>query len=286
MAFNTPMNMVPFSPMMHHESMHPMHPMHHESPMHPMHPMHHEMPMHPMHHGPTNWPMTPFDHMNMHPMHPMHPMHMNMNMNTMNPMNMSMMNTMNPMSMMNTMNPMSMMNMMSPMHMMNHSMKNWMRHALPREIRDVAFRPMSMVEYNTFLQPVTYHPDGSRALNLCFDVKGFKPEEIKVEVLNKERAIVVEAKHEVKEKEHNVTRHFTRKFIVPEELHIDLSKVELKSCLTPEGLLVIEAVLPRLTVEELKAIREKSTKSPMHHTMHPTMESAFNPTVAIPVKMN
>jgi HSP20 family molecular chaperone IbpA len=176
-------------------------------------------------------------------------------------------------------------NMMNtPVEMM---MKNW-RHSLPVEIRDVAFRPMSMVEYNSFSCPITYHADGSRMLNLCFDVKGFKPEEIKVEILNKERTIVVEAKHEVKEKEHHVTRHFTRRFVLPEELHIDLSKIELKSCLTPEGLLVIESVLPRLSVEELKTIREKpSTKHMMHnmpsHSMHPMH---FNPTVAIPIKMN
>jgi len=176
------------------------------------------------------------------------------------------------------------MNMMMNNEMM---MKNWMRHSLPVEVRDVAFRPMSMVEYNSFSNPITYHADGSRMLNLCFDVKGFKPEEIKVEVLNKERTIVVDAKHEVKEKEHAVTRHFTRRFVLPEELHIDLTKVEVKSCLTPEGLLVIEACLPRLTVEELKAIREKpSTKHMMHHMMPHMMPSTFNPTVAVPIKMN
>jgi len=239
MAFNAPMNVVPYSPMWN-----------------PMYPSHHFESMNPMthYHGNNN-----FEHQMMNPM--MHQM----------------------------MNPM-MHQMMHPMGhpMMNHSMKNWMRHSLPREIRDVAFRPMSMVEYNSFMTPVTFHHDGSRTLNLCFDVKGFKPEEIKVEILNKERTIVVEAKHEVKEKEHCVTRHFTRRFVVPEELHIDLSKIELKSCLTPEGLLVIESVLPRLTVEELKTMREKqSAKSPMH-PMHPmnSMESAFNPTVAIPIKMN
>jgi len=95
------------------------------------------------------------------------------------------------------------------------------------------------------------------------------------------------AKSEVKEKEHHVTRHFTRRFVLPEELHIDLTKVEVKSCLTPEGLLVIEACLPRLTVEELKAIREKpSTKHMMHHMMPHMMPSTFNPTVAVPIKMN
>lgn len=236
-------------------------------------PSHHEMSMMPHH-------MSPMSHMMM----PHMPMWSPMNFESMNPMTNYgnwPMNTPSEMMMRHNM-------MMTPVEMM---MKNWMRQSLPAEVRDVAFRPMSTVEYNSFSCPITYHADGSRMLNLCFDVKGFKPEEIKVEILNKERTIVVDAKHEVKEKEHHVTRHFTRRFVLPEELHIDLSKIELKSCLTPEGLLVIESVLPRLSVEELKAIREKpSTKhmpsSMMHmpsHSMHPMH---FNPTVAIPIKMN
>jgi len=241
-------------------------------------PSHHEMSMMPyMPMWSPMWPsmnfesmMNPMTHQSMNPMtHYGMPMPMSMN---------------TPFEMM----PRHHM-MMNPVEMM---MKNWMRHSLPHEVRDVAFRPMSMVEYNSFANPITFHADGSRTLNLCFDVKGFKPEEIKVEILNKERAIVVEAKHEVKEKEHHVTRHFTRRFVFPEELHIELSKIELKSCLTPEGLLVIESVLPRLTVEELKAIREKpSTKHMMpmmghSHPMHPMHPMHFNPTVSIPIKMN
>jgi len=237
-------------------------------------PSHHEMSMMPYMPSMPNMPMWS-------------PMWPSMNFESMNPMahyGNYPMNTPSEMMMRHNM-------MMSPVEMM---MKNWMRHSLPVEVRDVAFRPMSMVEYNSFSCPITYHADGSRMLNLCFDVKGFKPEEIKVEVLNKERTIVVEAKHEVKEKEHHVTRHFTRRFVLPEELHVDLAKCELKSCLTPEGLLVIESVLPRLSVEELKNIREKpSTKHMMHsmnmpsHPMHSSMHPMhFNPTVAIPIKMN
>jgi len=239
-------------------------------------PSHHEMSMMP--HMPMWSPMN-FESMN--PMTHHYGNWSPMNFESMNPMTHYGMPMTTPFEMMMRQNMM-----MHPM------MKNWMRHSLPVEVRDVAFRPMSMVEYNSFSNPITYHADGSRMLNLCFDVKGFKPEEIKVEILNKERTIVVEAKHEVKEKEHHVTRHFTRRFVLPEELHIDLSKIELKSCLTPEGLLVIESVLPRLSVEELKTIREKpSTKHMSMHMNMPSMHSSmhpmhFNPTVAIPIKMN
>jgi len=242
-------------------------------------PSHHEMSM-----------MMPYSPMTHSPMWA--PMWSPMHTESMNPMNMMTHGSWPMNTMMNT--PVEMMNPMRHHMMMNPEMmmKNWMRHSLPHEVRDVAFRPMSMVEYTSFSSPITYHADGSRMLNICFDVKGFKPEEIKVEILNKERTIVVEAKHEVKEKEHHVTRHFTRRFVLPEELHIDLSKVELKSCLTPEGLLVVESMLPRLTAEELKMMREKpSTKtSPMMHNMHShpmhPMHNMQNPTVSIPIKMN
>lgn len=255
MAFNAPF--VPSThemmPSMYHHSMH-------HSPM-------HHSPMHfsPMHHGQMH-------HVPMHnvPMHPMHPMH-----------EMS--------SMFNNMMRHPMSHMMNPMHEMS-MVNNMMRHSLPREIRDVAFRPMSMVEYNTFMHPVMEHADGSRSLHLAFDVRGFKPEEVKVDIMAKERSINVEAKHEVKDKEHQVTRHFSRKFVIPEDLHIDLTKCEPKACLTPEGLLVVESCLPRLSAEELKAYREKSMTK--HHMMgtpsvHPFHPSAhFNPTVAVPIKMN
>jgi len=165
------------------------------------------------------------------------------------------------------------------------TMNNWMRHMLPNEMRDVIFRPANVVEYNTFVNPVSIHPDGSRHLHLCFDVKGYKPEEVKIEVTPKERCITVEAKHEVKDKDHHVTRHYLRKFYVPEELSVDLSKCNIKSCYTPDGLLVVESVLPRITIEELKAIKDKTaTKITTPYT--PTMSAVGGHAISIPVKMN
>jgi len=139
---------------------------------------------------------------------------------------------------------------------------SWMKHILPREVRDVSFRPMSVIEYETLSNPIRIHPiDGSRSLYLCFDVKGFKPEEVTVSICNKDRSITVEAKHEIKEKEHAVTRTYSRKFCLPEYLCVDLSKCELKSCVTSDGLCVIEGLLPRLTPEELKTLKEKCPSS-------------------------
>jgi HSP20 family molecular chaperone IbpA len=168
----------------------------------------------------------------------------------------------------------------------NWAEKSWTRHALPTEYRDVPARPMSVIEYQSLQNPIFVHPiDGSRMLHLCFDVKGFKPEEINVSLNAKERAVVVEAKHDSKDKEHHVTRSFTRKFILPEHFCCDLTKCEIKCNVTADGLLVVESLLPRLTAEELKTLKEKTPStfnktSPFvggHNLVH-------GPTVSIPVK--
>jgi len=163
--------------------------------------------------------------------------------------------------------------------------KSWAHHALPVEYRDVPSRPMSVAEYWSFQNPIYIHPvDGSRLLHVTFDVKGFKPEEIKVEINSKERSINVECKHESKvEKEHEVKRSYTRKFVIPEYYSVDLSKCEIKSHVSADGLLIVESVLPRLSVEELKNLKEKvpMTKStPFVAGQHYTC----GPVVSIPLK--
>jgi len=163
--------------------------------------------------------------------------------------------------------------------------KSWTRHALPTEYRDVPSRPMSIAEYWSLQNPIFVHPiDGSRLLHVTFDVKGFKPEEVKVEINSKERSINVECKHESKvDKEHEVKRSYTRKFVIPEYYSADLSKCEIKSHVTADGLLIVESVLPRLSVEELKNLKEKvpTTKStPFVGGQHYTC----GPVVSIPIK--
>jgi len=163
--------------------------------------------------------------------------------------------------------------------------KSWARHALPCEYRDVPSRPMSVAEYWSFQNPIYIHPvDGSRLLHVTFDVKGFKPEEIKVEINSKERSINVECKSESKvEKEHEVKRSYTRKFVIPEYYSVDLSKCEIKSHVSADGLLIVESVLPRLSVEELKNLKEKvhtKTTTPFVAGQHFTS----GPVVSIPFK--
>jgi len=132
------------------------------------------------------------------------------------------------------------------------------------ELNYVPFRPTSMFEFYSLSNPIRYDRDGNRLLSLVYDLKGFKPEEINLTCLPKERTIVVEASHEVKDlKEHNVKRTYSRKYILSEDIKVDLSKVEIKCNFTNEGLLVIEAVLPRATPEELK--KHLTTTLPATH---------------------
>jgi len=158
-------------------------------------------------------------------------------------------------------------------------------------IRDAVFRPASMAEFWTFSNPIHVNAfDGSRMLYLCFDVKGFKPEECKVEFTPKDRCITVTAAHDVKDKEHTVTRNYQRKYVVPTDFCADLSKCELKCHYTFDGLLVIEGFLPKMTAEELKALKEKtpSKLSAMTGAFCPAgfsgIESTFG--CAIPIKTN
>jgi len=163
--------------------------------------------------------------------------------------------------------------------------KSWSRHALPCEYRDVPARPLSVAEYWSLQNPIFVHPiDGSRLLHVTFDVKGFKPEEVKVECNAKERSITVDCKTDCKvEKEHEVKRSYTRKFVLPECHSVDLSKCEIKCHVTADGLLIVESALPRLSVEELKNLKEKvpTTKStPFVAGQH----YSCGPVVSIPLK--
>jgi HSP20 family molecular chaperone IbpA len=114
-------------------------------------------------------------------------------------------------------------------------------------------RPASMLEHYSLTNPIRYDADGNRSLNCYFDMRSFKPEEVTVTLDSKNRTINVEAVHEVKDKEHYIKRNYSRKVYIPEELKVDLTKIDLKSCLTNEGLLCVEAALPKLSLEEARA---------------------------------
>lgn len=74
------------------------------------------------------------------------------------------------------------------------------------------------------------------------DVQQFKPDEISVKVVDK--FIVVEGRHEEKQDEHGfIERHFTRKYLIPEQCNID----QVKSSLSSDG--VLSVTVPRKNTE-------------------------------------
>jgi len=74
------------------------------------------------------------------------------------------------------------------------------------------------------------------AINI--DVSHFKPEEIKVKMLDDKHHLVIEGSHQERADEHGyVARSFQRRYVLPKDIKVD----QLKSHLTSDGLLTIEA---------------------------------------------
>ncbi|XP_018576300.1 alpha-crystallin A chain-like [Anoplophora glabripennis] len=70
------------------------------------------------------------------------------------------------------------------------------------------------------------------------DVQQFKPEEISVKIVDHNKSVIIEGKHEEKLDEHgSISRHFLRKFILPE--NCDGSR--LQSQLSSDGVLTLIA---------------------------------------------
>ncbi|XP_026825398.1 heat shock protein 27-like [Ooceraea biroi] len=76
----------------------------------------------------------------------------------------------------------------------------------------------------------------TRTIHVCLDVQQFEPDEITVKVLDD--FVVVEGKHEEKKDEHgSISRHFIRKYMVPEQCDSE----KLTSTLSLDGVLTITA---------------------------------------------
>nr|UQK61725.1 small heat shock protein [Naineris dendritica] len=106
--------------------------------------------------------------------------------------------------------------------------------------------PSQMVEGFGFRNPVITKPDGSKHLQLEFDVRHFKPEELNIKTLDNK--LVVHAKHQEESDDSQVYREYQRQFLLPEGIELD----KMKSVLSPEGVLTVEAPLPSSAVEPPK----------------------------------
>ncbi|XP_015609262.1 heat shock protein 67B1 [Cephus cinctus] len=91
--------------------------------------------------------------------------------------------------------------------------------------------------------------DDKNVFQVLLDVHLFKPDEIKVKLVDK--FVVVEAKHMERQDEHGfVTRQFLRKYVVPDVVDTDLIKAEL----FVDGILVIMAPVKDVKENKLEKI--------------------------------
>ncbi|CAF0883376.1 unnamed protein product [Adineta ricciae] len=86
--------------------------------------------------------------------------------------------------------------------------------------------------------------DGSRKFHLAFDMRGFEPEEVKIKTQN--GTLVVSAKKEKKAGNSYSLHEFSQTYTLPEDLKLD----ELKSKFTEQGILSIEAPLPKAEAKD------------------------------------
>ncbi|XP_066594675.1 protein lethal(2)essential for life-like [Prorops nasuta] len=98
---------------------------------------------------------------------------------------------------------------------------------------------------------------------VSLDVQQFKPEEVNVKVVD--NYIIIEGKHEEKQDDHGIiSRHFVRKYLVPEQCNPEMAT----STLSSDGVLTIST--PRKP-EALENKKEKPIK--IEHTGKPALEN-------------
>lgn len=92
---------------------------------------------------------------------------------------------------------------------------------------------------------------------VILDVQQFKPEEINVKVVD--NFVIIEGKHEQKKDEHGwVSRHFVRKYLIPEQCDID----QISSNLSSDGVLTITAPKNRKDGKTERTIKIEHTGKP------------------------
>lgn len=103
--------------------------------------------------------------------------------------------------------------------------------------------PASVVQ----LQPVApiVHEDGQTKLKLEFNVKDFKPEEVKVKVVG-DNILQVRAEHNEKSDNGDSRRLYIRQYRVPKGVDVE----HIRPTLSKDGVLTVEAPAPSLAPSE------------------------------------
>ncbi|XP_068238312.1 heat shock protein 27-like [Palaemon carinicauda] len=96
--------------------------------------------------------------------------------------------------------------------------------------------------------PLIQQEGDCKQLKLRFDVSQYKPEEIVVKTVDNK--LLVHAKHEEKSDSRSVYREYNREFLLPKGTNPEL----IKSSLSKDGVLTVEAPLPAIAGTDEKVI--------------------------------
>lgn len=95
---------------------------------------------------------------------------------------------------------------------------------------------------------------GKDGFQVSLDVQQFKPNEVTVKL--QDNTVVIEGKHEEREDQHGyISRHFTRKYVLPKEVDIE----QLASSLSSDGILTIKAPKKQAAIEGERVIQIQQT---------------------------
>ena len=117
-------------------------------------------------------------------------------------------------------------------------------------VLNVVFREFRNAELRGLENPVLSGKEGSKKMQMHFDVRHFKPEEIEIKTKDG-KYLQVSAKHEDKSDSGQVYREYKRMFTIPPEVDVD----RMNSTLNEGGVLVIDAPLKVPAIEEAKKER-------------------------------
>nr|AHE77373.1 small heat shock protein [Lissorhoptrus oryzophilus] len=110
---------------------------------------------------------------------------------------------------------------------------------------DLAHRPGELrTWYDDLNSPLIQSDGNDKSLKLRFDVSQYAPEEIVVKTVDNK--LLVHAKHEEKTESKSVYREYNREFLLPKGTNPEL----IKSSLSKDGVLTVEAPLPAITAGE------------------------------------
>lgn len=102
-----------------------------------------------------------------------------------------------------------------------------------------------------FSSPLIQDEGDNKLLKLRFDVSQYQPEEIVVKTVDNK--LLVHAKHEEKTESKSVYREYNREFMLPKGTNPE----SIKSSLSKDGVLTVEAPLPAIEGEKLIPIAQQ-----------------------------